>query len=277
MTTQAAHQPSMPPSTVQARAAGADAPRTQPRLLAHHEAQRSPDPAARLMAQALRTMTGLVPSDVAFFWSITRRIEIGDGIVLRHAAPNKTPIDAGFCGGRHRADDPFAPIVAARRGASLLTIEDVGGALRVGTSGHGRDLGRAGLEHEVALYLRSAGVLSGMIALFRAQRTRPFDSREVRVLRELQPLVEQAQARDLGPHLAPESAQDLPALTRREAEVAALIALGASNAEIGTALSVEESTVKTHLTQIYAKFGVRSRIQLAIRLNAEAVPATATF
>jgi DNA-binding CsgD family transcriptional regulator len=244
------------------------------RLVPHHEAQCSPDPTARLTAQALSTVTGLVPCGLALFWSITRRMEVGDAVVLEHTAPSSgPPIDPRFYRVRVWAEDPFAPTVAARTGAPVLTVEDAGGALRFANSAYGRHLRRAGLEHQVTLYLRAAGGVRAMVALFRAQGAPAFDRAEIRVLRQLHPLIEQAHACSLGSNVAAEPCPTLPELTRREAEVAALIALGASNAEIATALNVAPVTVKTHLTQIYAKFGVRSRTQLALRLNTEGLPA----
>jgi DNA-binding CsgD family transcriptional regulator len=56
-------------------------------------------------------------------------------------------------------------------------------------------------------------------------------------------------------------------LTPREADVAALVGRGATNAEIARTLHVTEATVKTHLTRIFAKVGVRSRTQLALLLG----------
>ncbi|GAA1872138.1 response regulator transcription factor [Myceligenerans crystallogenes] len=48
-------------------------------------------------------------------------------------------------------------------------------------------------------------------------------------------------------------------LTRRELEVLRLVASGRSNAGIGTALSISEATVKTHLIRIFTKLGVQDR------------------
>ncbi|WP_238845949.1 response regulator transcription factor [Nocardia terpenica] len=48
-------------------------------------------------------------------------------------------------------------------------------------------------------------------------------------------------------------------LTAREAEVIGLIGRGLNNAEIAAALFVEETTVKTHINNAFAKIGARNR------------------
>lgn len=54
------------------------------------------------------------------------------------------------------------------------------------------------------------------------------------------------------------------ALTPREREVFDALGGGGSNRDIAAALFISETTVKTHLGQIYAKLGVTSRVEAAL-------------
>ena len=59
----------------------------------------------------------------------------------------------------------------------------------------------------------------------------------------------------------------LKTLTKREREIADLIAQGQSNLEIAANLNITERTVKAHLSSIYEKTKTGSRLNLALLIN----------
>jgi DNA-binding NarL/FixJ family response regulator len=101
-----------------------------------------------------------------------------------------------------------------------------------------------------------------------ARRTRPGDRDEAAALgtsaaamadrigmkplgRRAQALVDTLTGRSAGP------------LTRREREVATLVAQGLSNREIAAALHLSERTVESHVQHILDKLGLRNRTQVS--------------
>jgi DNA-binding NarL/FixJ family response regulator len=60
------------------------------------------------------------------------------------------------------------------------------------------------------------------------------------------------------------AARRLGALTGREAEIAALVGEGLTNAEIGVRLHMSEATIKTYVSRVLAKLDCANRVQAAL-------------
>ncbi len=60
----------------------------------------------------------------------------------------------------------------------------------------------------------------------------------------------------------------LTTLTRQEQRIAVLVADGMSNVEVGADLSITAETVRGHLKNVFRKFGIHSRWELAYLLSA---------
>ena len=94
--------------------------------------------------------------------------------------------------------------------------------------------------------VRSVGVVAGGEVLLAPTVT----------ARLLQQFVAQPPPGELPPELA--------SLSERELDITRLVAKGHSNAEIGRALFLSEATVKTYVSRLLAKLGLRDRLQIAL-------------
>jgi len=130
--------------------------------------------------------------------------------------------------------DPLRVVIVT----TFDTDEYVYGALRAGAVGFLlKDAGPALLIEAV----RAAGAGDALIS----------PSVTVRLLQQL------------GPLRGPSAARAQNQLSERELGIARSIARGRTNAEIAAALFISLSTVKTHITRIQDKLGVRNRVEIA--------------
>jgi DNA-binding CsgD family transcriptional regulator len=81
-------------------------------------------------------------------------------------------------------------------------------------------------------------------------------------------------ARGIRPPVSgPRSAPDWPELTESEFTVVSLVAQGATNREVAERLFLSPYTVNSHLRHVFAKLGIRSRVELARLAAARGIPA----
>jgi DNA-binding CsgD family transcriptional regulator len=143
-----------------------------------------------------------------------------------------------------RPDDPAAAAESAREAAEVLD----GAELRVDA---GRARLTAGLAYaEVGERERAREELRAASALFETCGARTLHAQAVRELRRQGVRVPGATGRGAGAH----------GLSRREYEVAALVAEGHTNQQIAEKLFISVRTVETHLSRIFTKLAVTSRV-----------------
>jgi DNA-binding CsgD family transcriptional regulator len=229
-----------------------------PALTPYDQALLSDDHVERMKAHALGALTALVPATIAWYLDIDRRHRWSRAIVLQTERVELDPATVA-------ADDPFSAANVQSRGATVLGLKDF--PAQAGER-YVRFLAARRLGDRVDLYLRSAGAIVAQFALVRSAEAPPFASPDLCALRRMQPLLEHAFACALDPDDSEVHAALVEGgLSEREAQVAELIGRGATNSEIARSLHISEATVKTHLTHVYGKVGVRTRTQLALMLG----------
>jgi DNA-binding NarL/FixJ family response regulator len=226
------------------------------------EALGSGDRLLALEAHTLGAVVALVPAGAAAFVAVSRRRELRGGVALLEPG---VEIDlpglwTALADAAH-GPDPFAPRRLARPDATVLALDQV----EARAPRYAEALRAAGWGDRAVVYLRDAGTIVALVTLLRTADRPRFTRADAATLRRIQPLLEHVYASSLEPGgPAVHDALRRSGLTSREADVVELVGRGASNAEIARSLHVSEATVKTHLTRIYTKVGVRTRTQLAI-------------
>jgi DNA-binding NarL/FixJ family response regulator len=131
-----------------------------------------------------------------------------------------------------------------------------------------RDLPRRG-RILVLTGLRDVAALEGAVRSGVAGIVRKTEAAEV-LLKAMDRVLEGGVWLDASTLLRVAGGEDLEArarwttLTGREREVVGLLARGYKNKEIGDALFISETTVRHHLTSVYAKLGVRGKLELVV-------------
>ena len=160
--------------------------------------------------------------------------------------------DAGPHAARARGEVLLAEGRAAEAAAAAAAVKGAPFAAALARLVEGRALAAAGDRAAARAALTDA---EAALDRFGARRRR---DEAVRELRRLGHRVVRA---------APETDDALGGLTAREREIAELVADGRTNREVAEQLVLSAKTIEAHLRNIYAKLGVRSRVELARRVT----------
>jgi DNA-binding CsgD family transcriptional regulator len=151
--------------------------------------------------------------------------------------------------------------VLAREREDDVNRERLGGALE-----QGPETPATIAEMIDAISLRLRSLKTGIDAVREVLPARSeAETRVTRLERECEKI--QTEVMDLLTRPAVDGNDLLRRLTQREKEIALLIAEGMTNTEIADQLHIAELTVKTHVSRILAKFGVRQRSAVAAKLR----------
>jgi DNA-binding CsgD family transcriptional regulator len=240
------------------------------RPLDYREAMHESSQLVRLMGVAVGFLTSVVSTRAAVFQRVDARGQPGRPAVVRldpgAEAPRAEEVVAAVEVG-YRDLAPFSLSLHGLSNATVLDVEDLGGAEAFAATRYGRDhLRPLRLATQTTLLLRDELRLVGVISLLRGLDQPPLTRAQRTLLRLSHGLVEQAFT--ASGEMARIERGDDPLrshdLTEREIEVAKLAGAGATNCEIAQQLQLSQATVKTHLNRAYMKLGVRSRTQLSL-------------
>jgi DNA-binding CsgD family transcriptional regulator len=230
-----------------------------------------PMPGDELRQALAAPMLGLLEAD--FYASY--RLDESAGRFVQGVALNLNPVHGQRYEEHFQFDDPLTPRQLARRAPTRATDVLPQRELQA-TPFFNEFLRPDGLHWGVNAYAHDGARHLGDLRIWR-RRTRPnFDDDDLAVLRMVYPALVQALARStaLGASTAMTPRDALAdrlvrcaALSRREAEVTALVCEGFADKDIARALGIGFTTVRTHLAAAFRKLGCDGRSRLSHRVS----------
>ena len=243
-------------------------------VVSHTEAMASGDARHALMAEALSWLMRFAPASLGLFYAVDQRLrKFGDGvIVVRNHTAGSPDLSRTFTRyyERYHLLDPFAPRRFAASALAVIDLSDIANVHATEVSLYVTEfLAGIAMCGQTTLLLRAQGQIVAGVDLLRGPQDSAPIARQLAFLRSSHAFLERAYVCATGLPTTPSSVGATPAaqLTRRELDVARLVANGARNSEVARALAITEATVKTHLVRVYEKLNIRTRTQLAVLLN----------
>ncbi|MEQ8692745.1 MAG: helix-turn-helix transcriptional regulator [Pseudomonadales bacterium] len=165
--------------------------------------------------------------------------------------------------------DPFHPKNFAQTDKVIVTGEDVSRRWDPINDSYFREfMIPQGVHYEMELFLREDKQIVAGISLLRSRDIGPFSPEDRSSLEAVHDYIQYALSSYILPKKDTET--DLLSgrygLSPRQIEVVRLLRKGASNKALSARLGISLPTVKTHISQIFDKVGVRSRTDLLHKL-----------
>ncbi|MEQ8262757.1 LuxR C-terminal-related transcriptional regulator [Pseudohaliea sp.] len=165
--------------------------------------------------------------------------------------------------------DPFHPKNFAQTDKIVITGEDVSRRWDPANDSYFREfMIPQGVYYEMELFLREGPQIVAGISLLRSREYGPFTAEERSTVESIHDYIQYA----LTQYILPKKDSETELLSGRynlsprQIEVVHLLRKGATNKAVSAELNISLPTVKTHISQIFDKVGVRSRTDLLSKL-----------
>lgn len=213
------------------------------------------DPETDLRPAVLADLMKLLRADfgASYLW----RADLGS---FQHGFGfNMNPLNLKSYDEWYQFRDPMTAKLRQRRRASFVE-EVLARRDMLRTEFYNDFLARDGLDHGINMYVFDGDRDLGDFRIWRAAGRPDFERREIDLLNALEPFLHRAMKRGI---------HRFEALTKRESDVAVLVARGCTDRDIARLLNIGFATVRTHLNNALRKRCCANRAELAAYVTRE--------
>jgi DNA-binding CsgD family transcriptional regulator len=213
------------------------------------------DPETDLRPAVLADLMKLLRADfgASYLW----RADLGS---FQHGFGfNMNPLNLTSYDEWYQFRDPMTAKLRQRRRASFVE-EVLSRRDMLRTEFYNDFLARDGLDHGINMYVFDGDRDLGDFRIWRAAGRPDFERREIDLLNALEPFLHRAMKRGI---------HRFEALTKRESDVAVLVARGCTDRDIARLLNIGFATVRTHLNNALRKRCCANRAELAAYVTRE--------
>jgi DNA-binding CsgD family transcriptional regulator len=219
----------------------------------------------QLIHECIRHVANLIPLSSCVFYLLDPSINDRRSVLMNISSEWDQAYEY-----KYRFLDPLSSNRFAQSGEKVVCLDDIVPEQALLKSSYYQEFMKPlDYRHVTEMFFRRDGDIIAGLSMQRSESFGEFTSVERELARKLQPFLEYTLNFSYVPKPYPErrTIQERYKLTAREVDVLDLIFAGASNKLIAKRLTVELSTVKSHLQHIFAKTQVSSRTSLLARVR----------